>query len=195
MPPWTVHWSRCRRALEPLMAPCPNAPSARLARRCRGPPQRSAVRHLIGELAHLLLASLTRQGDRLDRLTRIAIHQCASQDGSHREAGWSRRCTAPRTSPRTYRPRPSRPFADRPNVRRVFAAPKFVPSSVKRSRHHHTYRCRVTIGPTYRADMWAALEDDPTLSAAALARQTYGSFATAWHVRRDFAILAAAGAS
>ncbi len=47
------------------------------------------------------------------------------------------------------------------------------------------------IGPTCRADMWAALEDDPTLSAAALARQTYGSFATAWHVRRDFAMLAA----
>ncbi len=63
------------------------------------------------------------------------------------------------------------------------------------ARHHHGYRCRVTIGPTYRADMWAALEDNPTLSAAALARTTYGSFATAWHVRRDFAILAAAGAS
>jgi hypothetical protein len=62
------------------------------------------------------------------------------------------------------------------------------------ARHHNAYRCRVKIGPTYRADMWAALEDDPTLSAAALARQTYGSFATAWHVRRDFAILAAAGA-
>jgi hypothetical protein len=51
----------------------------------------------------------------------------------------------------------------------------------------------VTIGSTYRADMWAALEDDPTLSAAALARRIYGSFATAWHVRRDFAVLAAAG--
>ncbi|HVT14833.1 MAG TPA: hypothetical protein VHQ90_01465 [Thermoanaerobaculia bacterium] len=59
--------------------------------------------------------------------------------------------------------------------------------------HHHSYRCRVMIGPTYRADMWAALEDDPTLSAAALARKTYGSFATAWHVRRDFAVLASGG--
>jgi hypothetical protein len=59
------------------------------------------------------------------------------------------------------------------------------------SRHHHAYRHRVMIGPTYRADMWAALEADPTLSAAALARQTYGSFATAWHVRRDFALPAA----
>jgi hypothetical protein len=51
---------------------------------------------------------------------------------------------------------------------------------------HHAYRCRVMIGPSYRADMWAALEEDPTLSVAALARRTYGSFATAWHVRRDF---------
>jgi hypothetical protein len=58
------------------------------------------------------------------------------------------------------------------------------------ARRHRAYRCRVMMGPTYRADMWAALEADPTLSAAALARRTYGSFATAWHVRRDFALLA-----
>lgn len=58
------------------------------------------------------------------------------------------------------------------------------------ARRHHAYRCRVMVGPSYRADMWAALEEEPTLSAAALARRTYGSFATAWHVRRDFALLA-----
>jgi hypothetical protein len=60
------------------------------------------------------------------------------------------------------------------------------------SRRHHAYGCRVMIGPTYRADMWAALEDNPTLSAAVLARKTYGSFATAWHVRHDFAVVAPA---
>lgn len=60
------------------------------------------------------------------------------------------------------------------------------------ARRHHAYRCRVMVGPSYRADMWAALEEDPTLSAAALARRTYGSFATAWHVRRDFALLSQA---
>jgi hypothetical protein len=54
---------------------------------------------------------------------------------------------------------------------------------------HRAYRCRVMMGPSYRADMWAALEEDPTLSVAALARRTYGSFATAWHVRRDFGLL------
>ena len=52
---------------------------------------------------------------------------------------------------------------------------------------HPAYRARVLIGPTYRADMWAALEEDRDLSAAELARRAYGSFATAWAVRRDFA--------
>ena len=59
------------------------------------------------------------------------------------------------------------------------------------ARHHVAYRCRLMIGPSYRADMWAALEDDATLTASELARVTYGSFATAWHVRRDFALVAA----
>lgn len=54
---------------------------------------------------------------------------------------------------------------------------------------HSAYRHRVLIGPTYRADMWAALEREPSLSATALAHRTYGSFATAWHVKRDFALL------
>jgi hypothetical protein len=57
------------------------------------------------------------------------------------------------------------------------------------ARRHHVYRFRIMMGPNYRADMWAALESDATLSAAALARETYGSFATAWHVRRDFLLL------
>jgi hypothetical protein len=38
--------------------------------------------------------------------------------------------------------------------------------------------------------MWAALECDPSLSVSELARQTYGSFATAWRVKRDFNMLA-----
>jgi hypothetical protein len=56
-------------------------------------------------------------------------------------------------------------------------------------RRHRVYRFRIMMGPNYRADMWAALELDATLSAAALARETYGSFATAWHVRRDFLLI------
>lgn len=57
------------------------------------------------------------------------------------------------------------------------------------ARQHRAYRWRVVMGPGYRADMWAALEADPTLSATELARQTYGSFATAWQVKRDAALL------
>ena len=56
---------------------------------------------------------------------------------------------------------------------------------------HLGYHYRVLIGPTYRADMWAALERDPTLAPAELARRTYGSFATAWQVKQDWQLLAA----
>lgn len=54
---------------------------------------------------------------------------------------------------------------------------------------HGTYRMRIVIGPSYRADMWAELERDPELTAAELARRAYGSFATAWKVRQDWALL------
>jgi hypothetical protein len=59
------------------------------------------------------------------------------------------------------------------------------------ARIHSAYRQRILMGPTYRADMWSALENDPLLSVAELARQTYGSFATAWQVKEEFGILAA----
>ncbi len=59
------------------------------------------------------------------------------------------------------------------------------------AKRHRTYRHRVLMGPSYRADMWAVLESEPSLSAADLARQTYGSFATAWQVKNDFQLLAA----
>ena len=85
---------------------------------------------------------------------------------------------------------------------RFAQGPLRVPANVLRDREadvlsperlagrHPTYRMRVTIGPSYRADMWAALESDPSLTASALARRTYGSFATAWAVKRDFSISA-----
>ena len=59
------------------------------------------------------------------------------------------------------------------------------------ARIHSVYRQRILMGPTYRADMWSALKDAPSLSVAELARQTYGSFATAWQVKEEFGILAA----
>ena len=63
------------------------------------------------------------------------------------------------------------------------------------ARRHRPYRLRVAMGPSYRADMWAAIEVDPALSAAELARRAHGSFATAWHVRRDFLLVGTALAS
>jgi hypothetical protein len=56
------------------------------------------------------------------------------------------------------------------------------------ARRHRAYRYRVMMGPSYRADCWAALDAEPSCSAAELARRTYASFATAWTVKRDFAI-------
>ena len=55
--------------------------------------------------------------------------------------------------------------------------------------HHPTYRERVYMGPSYRADMWAELTVEPSLSASELARRTYGSFATAWRVMNDYKLL------
>ena len=58
------------------------------------------------------------------------------------------------------------------------------------ARRHRAYAWRIAIGSTYRADMWAALEAEPNLRPAELARRTYGSFATAWQARADRQILA-----
>jgi len=63
------------------------------------------------------------------------------------------------------------------------------------ARLHLTYKMRILMGPTYRADMWAALDMNPELSSAQLARCTYGSFATAWQVKHDRALLSGCGAA
>jgi hypothetical protein len=62
-------------------------------------------------------------------------------------------------------------------------------SPAELAKRHRAYHYRVMIGPSYRADMWAALEHNPELSTAELARRSYGSFATAWRVKREFALL------
>ncbi len=84
---------------------------------------------------------------------------------------------------------------------RFVGAPLRVPAGILRdrkvdvltptelARRHGTYRRRILLGPSYRADMWAELDRDPSLSAAELARHAYGSFATAWHVKRDWVLL------
>lgn len=67
-------------------------------------------------------------------------------------------------------------------------------SPAELARRHGTYRRRILLGPSYRADMWSLLDRHPDLSAAELARRTYGSFATAWQVKKDWALLEAARA-
>jgi len=57
------------------------------------------------------------------------------------------------------------------------------------ARRHAGYRHRVIMGPSYRADMWGTLQASPSLSVAELARRAYGSFATAWQVKRDWTVL------
>jgi hypothetical protein len=63
-----------------------------------------------------------------------------------------------------------------------------VASSEQLASRHRTYHHRVLMGASYRADCWAVLEAEPSLAAAELARRAYAAFATAWHVKRDFAI-------
>ncbi len=63
------------------------------------------------------------------------------------------------------------------------------------ARLHRAYRWRVLTGPTYRADMLAELEGDPELSAYELARRTYGSFATAHEVKKDWELTRGFGLS
>lgn len=67
--------------------------------------------------------------------------------------------------------------------------PKDVLGPAALAKKHSAYHYRVLIGPSYRADMWAALTKDREISAAELARRTYGSFATAWGVKRDWEVL------
>jgi hypothetical protein len=62
-------------------------------------------------------------------------------------------------------------------------------SPAELARRHRSYRMRVMLGPSYRADIWAELEGDSSLPPAELARRTYGSFATAWRIKHDWALL------
>lgn len=54
---------------------------------------------------------------------------------------------------------------------------------------HSGYRNRVQMGPTWRADVWTAFDSDPSISVAECARRVRCSFAVAWEVARDFALL------
>lgn len=74
------------------------------------------------------------------------------------------------------------------NVLRDRAADVDTPTEV--ARRHPAYRARVMMGAKYRSDMWALVERNASLSAAEIARRTYGSYATAVDVRRRQRVLA-----
>jgi len=57
------------------------------------------------------------------------------------------------------------------------------------ARHHAGYRNRVRLGPTWRADVWTELERAPHAPVANIAKRAGCSFATAWKVAQDFALL------
>ncbi len=57
------------------------------------------------------------------------------------------------------------------------------------AKKHKAYHWRILIGPSYRADMWALMEREPSLTPSELARRAYGSFPTAWTVQRDWILL------
>ncbi len=57
------------------------------------------------------------------------------------------------------------------------------------SKINKAYRYRVLLGPTYRADLLAALEEDPSITTAELARKCYSGFSAAWEAKKDFEIL------
>jgi hypothetical protein len=69
--------------------------------------------------------------------------------------------------------------------------PADVLSPVTLARRHAGYRNRVLIGPTWRADIWTALERSPDASVADVARCVGCSFAAAWQVVQDFALFRA----
>jgi hypothetical protein len=56
-------------------------------------------------------------------------------------------------------------------------------------RCHSGYRNRVLMGPSWRADVWTALEKAPAVSVSEIARRVSCSFATAWEAAQDFKLL------
>ena len=57
------------------------------------------------------------------------------------------------------------------------------------AKSHLPYRYRVMMGPSYRADLWALLDDDPSISAYALAKKAYCSYRAAYMVKKDYELL------
>ena len=133
----------------------------------------SAVASWMGKDRRFSRMQRIHQGPRVDLLAAGTTFHISNQGEDPRFEG-----TALRVPAETLRDRP----AD-------------VLSPAELCRRHAAFRHRVMMGPGYRADAFAALEAQPDLSVAELARRTYTSFATAWQVKRDFELIQQARAS
>ena len=56
-------------------------------------------------------------------------------------------------------------------------------------KNHLSYRYRVMMGSSYRADLWALLDRDPNISAYALGKKVNCSYRAAYVVKKDYEIL------
>ena len=65
---------------------------------------------------------------------------------------------------------------------------QILPSSVV-AKNHLTYRYRLMMGPSYRADVWAIIKRHPKISAYALAKKAYCSYRTAYVAKKDYETL------
>ncbi len=64
--------------------------------------------------------------------------------------------------------------------------PADVDDAVQLASRHPVYLKRLQLGPTYRADVWAALDDDPKATPAAIARRVGCAYETARAVAEDW---------
>ena len=62
------------------------------------------------------------------------------------------------------------------------------PASVV-AKNHLTYRYRLMMGPSYRADVWGLIKRNPNISAYALAKKAYCSYRTAYITKKDYEML------
>lgn len=72
--------------------------------------------------------------------------------------------------------------------------PADVATPARMAARHPWYRERLRQGPTYRADCWAELERDPSLTAAQLARRVGCTYPVAHRAVQDRKVIAASAA-
>ncbi len=74
----------------------------------------------------------------------------------------------------------------RVHARLLRSRPQDVDDAVQLAMRHHVYLRRVQLGATYRADVWAALDQSPNASAADIARRVGCAYETARSVAEDW---------